>query len=484
MAATAPGRTGLLVRAAAIPAAVRSGLAVLVLAGLGRLLYGGGAIGYDASFALVWGRQIAHGSLPQFKSPVAPTPHPLANIASAPLSLLGDHAFAAVLALSFLSLAALTWFGFELGSRLFHPAVGALFALLLFTRPALVNETLQALIDIPFLALVAAAAAGVVAGARPRYVLVLLLLGGLLRPEGWPLALLYGAYCWRGADTRGRAELVALALAAPVIWFTFDAIVTGDPLYSLHGTQSLAANLDRPVGTHSALVATPQYLRNLLETGVAWLGLAGCLGALWVVHERALGPAAIAGAGLAGFIVLGSAGLPVLTRYLLVPACILALFAAVAALGWLSIGPGEERRWWSYVGVLAGIVLLVTVPVTVDGLRKNRTFLGQRAAVQRQLHALVRSGPGRAAVARCRRVVAPEHRPVPLLAYWLGRKPGAIGQDPAHLRQGDAYFAFTSAVAAQRLSLSSQDQASSAPPPPGFRQVAGNASWRLLEDCP
>jgi hypothetical protein len=66
-----------------------------------RLLHGPGHIGYDAIWALLWGRQLARGEIPDFEAPIAPTPHPLANLVSAPLSLLGyDAAITAVLALS------------------------------------------------------------------------------------------------------------------------------------------------------------------------------------------------------------------------------------------------------------------------------------------------------------------------------------------------------------------------------------------------
>ena len=44
-------------------------------------------------------------------------------------------------------------------------------------------------------------------------------------------------------------------------------------------------------------------------------------------------PAAVAGLGLLAFLVLGATGLPLLSRYLLLPASLLALWCAVAALG-------------------------------------------------------------------------------------------------------------------------------------------------------
>src|SRR3712207_7787316 len=48
---------------------------------------------------------------------------------------------------------------FRSGERTFGPAAGAVFALILLTRPLLVKQALSANVDIPFLALVLGAAA-------------------------------------------------------------------------------------------------------------------------------------------------------------------------------------------------------------------------------------------------------------------------------------------------------------------------------------
>src|SRR4051794_23544763 len=116
-------------RVAAAPI-VRSGAAVqagaivaLFLAALG--LYGRGAPGYDGSYAVLWGTQAASGELPDYVAPFAPTPHPLANLVALALSPLGSSGLAAYVLLVLLGFAALTWFAYLLGARLFAPAVGA-----------------------------------------------------------------------------------------------------------------------------------------------------------------------------------------------------------------------------------------------------------------------------------------------------------------------------------------------------------------------
>jgi hypothetical protein len=457
---------------------------VAVLTGLLRLLYGGGAIGYDASYALAWGREILHGRLPDYGGAIAPTPHPLANLASALLSPLGHGALPAVSLISLVAMAALAWFCFTIGEQLFSWPVGLAFALILLTRPSFVNETGQALIDIPFLALVAAAASAALARRSPLAVLGLLAAAGLLRPEGWPLSLLFLALAWRDLDGRGRSVAVALAVTGPLLWALADISVTGDPLYSLHGTQDLAADLGRARSAHDALVAVPDYLKMLIEAPVAWLGLVGAVLGLLLLYERALAPAAVAGLGLAGFVLLGSVHLPVLTRYLLIPAIVLALLCAVALLGWSALDQrGTARRVWTVAGTVATIALLATLPRSLGHGADARRFLDERRHAQSSLLELIDSPTARAAIDRCGRVGSADGRLAPLLAYSLGLRPGAVGMGPRAAEGGAlAYVTFASAAARRSMSLAVGAPAPPEPPP-GTRAAARNNDWVLYANC-
>jgi hypothetical protein len=51
------------------------------------LAFGPSYLGYDAAWSAVWGAQLAGGHLPAYEIAFAPTPHPLANLVAAPLSL-------------------------------------------------------------------------------------------------------------------------------------------------------------------------------------------------------------------------------------------------------------------------------------------------------------------------------------------------------------------------------------------------------------
>ncbi len=242
--------------------------------------------------------------------------------------------------------------------------VGIVFALIVLTRPLLVGETMQAFVDIPCLGLVLLAAAW--EAERPRRgwpVLVLLGLAGLMRPESWLLAAAYALYVMRGRATRAKLGLAAMAVAAPVLWALCDLAITDDPLFSLHNTQDAAIRIGRPRGLGKALHLTSSYLSEMLGGQVIWCGLAGCLAALYLLYRRALIPVAVLALGLGGFLVLGVMHLPLLRRYLFPAGAVLALFCAVALLGWLLLERGTRaRRGWALAAVAALAVLATSIP--------------------------------------------------------------------------------------------------------------------------
>lgn len=465
------------------PAVVQAG-AVVVLALLARLLYGAGAIGYDASYAALWGSQAAAGVLPDYEAPVGPTPHPLANLVAMPLSFLGDGSLPAHVLLTILAFGALTWFAFLLGTRLFSPAVGGAFALVVFTRPELVHESLLAFVDVPFVALLLAAASVEARDAgRQRTVLALLALAGLLRPEAWPLAALYVLWTWR-RNPGGRRLAVALAAAGPLLWALSDLAVTGDPLYSLHGTRELADLLDRPRGLVSALQAAPRYMREFVGPEVAFVGMAGVLAGIGLLYRGAVAPAAVAGLGLLGFLVIGVAGLPVLARYLLVPSVVLALFCAVACLGWTALERADRvRRPWMVAGaILAGIVAISMVG-TVREIDRTSTFIDARRAVQADLKAVTESAPVGRAIERCARVSVPNYQPLPLLAYWLERSPKRFDLYPAGERREQLVIGYARPDVARVLSLTLRPSIAPGGVPPGSRALFANSSWVARSVC-
>src|SRR3954452_10423980 len=109
--------------------ALRAGLARLApavvasvaVAALMRLAYAPRALNYDARYALLWARDLAHGHAPQYTAPFAPTPHPLQTAIGLLTLPFGDASGEVLIALVLLSFGVLVWLAFRLGEELFSP---------------------------------------------------------------------------------------------------------------------------------------------------------------------------------------------------------------------------------------------------------------------------------------------------------------------------------------------------------------------------
>jgi hypothetical protein len=389
---------------------------VVVLALALLVAYGLPGTGYDAWWSLEWGRELAHGGAPDLTAAWAPTPHPLAIALAVPLSLLGGAAPTVAAILSLLALASVGVTAALLGHRLFGPVAGALAAAILLTRPLLVGAALDTSVDVGFLALVLGAGAVLARGGdqdRRRRALLLLLAAGLLRPEAWALALALAAW-----SRTPRA--LALALAAPLAWTLFDLLATGDPLHSLHGTRDLAQALGRPGSPATALRVAPDHLTAVLGSAVALAGGAAAIAAVWLAPRRAALPLAVLGVGLAGFLALGLAGLPLLYRYTLLPAAALVLLAA-----WGTQAALSTRRTRP-IGVALAVVLLAGLLGARHDLARQADQAHAARAEQRDLAALLDAVAPRLSACGGARVTY--QRPVPEIAYLTGRAPTASGR--------------------------------------------------------
>ena len=454
-----------------------AGAAALAVAGLALLVYGPGALGYDASWALLWGDELWHGRQPGYEAAGAPTPHPLLNAVCVPLAAFGDGAGEVLLALTALAFGWLVVAAYLLGARLFSRPVGAVFAALLLTRATLGGEMAQALVDVPYLALVVSAAA---TEARRRRagapVLAQLALAGLLRPEGWLLAAAYAAYLLPPLGLRARLRTAGIAAAAPAIWLATDLAVTGDPLFSLHTTRDLAETLNRPRDFRAAVETAPQYLESVLGTGVALVGLAGCVVAAVVLYERALLPLAILGLGLLAFMALGVAGLPILTRYLLVPGVVLALFCAVVIAGWSAVARGDAWRTRLAIAAVAGIAgVAAAVPGDLRQHDRFGAFTDGLARAQEDLERAARH-PAVRPHAEALPMWTTDQRAVPLLALWLDRPPGAVSTPAWGPADAPLVFAYTDPRDAYALAIPRRLQP---PLEPGRVLYGGRTTWTV-----
>jgi hypothetical protein len=470
------------------PAVIGSGALALWLA------FGHGFVNYDTLYALVWGRDLAHGRLPDYDVPIAPTPHPLANLAGVLLSPLssatgegraaGATAEAIVVGLAFVALAALGFVVYRLGALWFGPAAGALAAAIILTREPVLSFGARSYVDLPYVALVLAAV--LVEARRPRAgapVLALLAVAGLLRPEAWLFAAAYFAWIARGRSWREVAPLAVLAAAAPLVWVLSDALVTGNPLHSLTGTRESAADLERVTGIQNVPITMPRRIGEILREPVLVGAAGGGIIALMWCREQARLPAAAGFVAVGAFTVLATAGLPMLTRYLILPAAILAIFCGAGALGWLRLaGDDRRRRPWAAFGAVVLVLLAVFLPAQWDRLAALQRSIATQEEIRSDLFTLADDG----LISRdCEPVSVPNHRLVPMLALWLEAPPGEIS---SALRSPPSVGLFVD-PATQRVErmfiLDPRDPVREvATVPAGFDRLGGNASWRVYGRCP
>ena len=470
-----PGRRTLLDAAAAAV------VGLLVFAAFGHAF-----LNYDTFYALVWGDQLVHGEQPDFEVPVAPTQHPLAIAVGALVSPLGDGAEEALLALVILSMGFIAVGLFRLGHELFAWPVGLLAAAIFITRVPPLNFGIRGYVDLPTIALIVWAA--VLEVRRPRRgaaVLVLLGLAGLLRPEAWLLAAAYCLYLAPPLDWGRRLRLVALAAAAPLIWALVDLLVTGDPLWSLHGTSDLAADLDRPRGLDDVPRVMPRRLGEIMRLPELLAATIGFGIALAWFRRRAAVPAAVVVLNGVAFLVLAVGGLSLLGRYLFLAGAMLSLFAALAALGWTALDAGDPRRRpWMLGGLAILATFAVFAPSQAGRLGDLRDDIADRDRVAADLHDLVGEPAAARALDRCGTLFVPNHRPVPNLAYWTGRATEDIPSAAREKPTPDGLFIAPANPEAARLSiLDPRDRSAPAEAPAGYREVARNRSWAMYAGC-
>jgi hypothetical protein len=219
------------VAAAAIAATVAVAVAV----------YGGGFLSSDPANQLVWGRELARLEAPDYSG--GPTPHPLANLVGALLSVLGHHADEALIAIGWIALGGLVWVVWGIARHLFGPAAAAIAVALVLSRGVTALITARTMVDLPFAVVVLAAV--LLELRKPRRgtaVLVLLTVAGLLRPEAWLLAGAYWLWLLPVSDRAGIARTAAIVAVAPVLWALSDLYATGDLLHSLHGPPARATS--------------------------------------------------------------------------------------------------------------------------------------------------------------------------------------------------------------------------------------------------
>lgn len=441
----------------------------------------------DTLFALVWGQQLGRGQTPQYDLPIAPTPHPLATLFGlvvSPLSPGGAEDLA--VAIGYLAVATVAFLVYRLGAEWFGRAAGLLGAALIVTREPVLSNGVRAYVDIPYVALVLAAL--LVETRRRRAgapVLALLGLAGLLRPEAWLFSGLYWLWLWRGGgrDTPRLIRLAALAAAAPALWLLADGLVTGNPLWSLTQTRHTAEALRRVTGIRNVPFTGSRRLGEILREPGLFGAAAGVVLTLACLRDRArVGVAAVI-AALAAFTILATAGLPIVTRYMLLPAALLSPFAGAGVFGWTALERGDRRRRpWLAVAALTALALLAFVPSQLRRLDNTFDSLGRQQTDRDGLVSLVAR---RVISLRCGPVGVPNHRPVPLLALYLHARPGQIVDAQLRTLTFGSFVTPASARVRSDYTLDPHDPRTLvASVPAAFPLISSDRLWRVYRRCP
>jgi hypothetical protein len=478
---------------------------------------------YDTIYALVWGRELAHGMSPDYGAALPPTPHPLADLVGLVTSPFGAAPITVIMIIAYLSLGLIAWLVYRLGSDWFDRPIGAVAALFVLTRAPFLSNGLRAYIDLPFIALCLGALA--VESRRPRAgwpVLALLVPAGLLRPEAWGFAIAYWLWLafdlrrsegslqarevdrplvtllgwelvWRGErSNRELAWLGLLALLGLILWVLFDAITTGNPLYSLTGTQETVETLNRQTGPVDLVLYGPRRLGEVMQ----WPGMIGGFGGLvlgfFLLRRRsALGIAAVVLALLA-FAFLAAAGLAIIARYTMLAGAILSIFFALALLGWRLLDRGDPWRFrWQLFAGLVLVMVILWIPNQWNLDSQVNTDLSNQGKIEGDLTDLVNAG---AFSPLCGPIEVPNHRAIPRLAFGLKVKPTEIvsaseaissPEEKAKLAEAGYYVAPTSEFVIHNFILDPGDPTRvSLTPPKGFHEkVAANESWKVYSRC-
>jgi hypothetical protein len=418
--------------------------------------------GYDPYGWLIWGYQTLHlhldlGGAPSWK--------PLPLLFTVPYSLFGHYA----LWMWMVTAEAAAFAGSIFAGRIAYRVVNsdpdgryrraAIFAAIfagigMYGIQDNINGTLDSYLHYvlsvqsdPMIVTIVLAAIDFHMGKHRRWVMAMLLLAGLGRPEVWPILGLYGLWCWIKRPDM-RLFLIVCAFLLIFLWFGVPTITNGRPLVA----GDLAQGSPRELHENKIIGTIDRFKTlNLWPVWVLALAAVAWAGYLWR-RGRATATATLTAAertdrenqllvlGLAAGIVIWIVvemafalhGWPAVPRYIFEPAVVAILLAGIG-FGWLLRELPSRLRLptWSGVGV-AVLLALALVPGALSRTRnEHKDIRHERLRTQQinQLSAIIHRLGGRQAVLRCGRPVTNVEF-VSILGWLTGQNDGKIGHRP------------------------------------------------------
>jgi hypothetical protein len=468
-------------------------LAILAAAAASPLIVRA-APGYDPWTWLLWGRELASGTLSTADGPAF---KPLPVAVCALLAPLGSAAPVVWVVLVRAAAGAALVLAYRLARDLDQPRRGQ--------TPSRVGRGLLA----GGLAVVGVALAGgfaletsrggeaplVITGAlgaiacwragRLRAALALAGACALLRVEAWPFVALAGVAAWR-RDPALRAPLAVLAVLVPAAWFVPEWLGSGDVLRS--GSRARIPNPGQPALADVPALASLWAAAKLLLVPL-WIGVVLALreprGTAAAAGGGAPAPgggarllAAVGGAWVLLVAAMAQAGFSGEPRYALPGVALLAVAGAAGLARALAREETTDRaqpdrsspRWRLALGATAAAAVLSAAPALAE-LRDVRDAQAHQWALARDLDAAVRAAGGREEVLACGRPYVGRYRG-PLMAYALDVTKRTVEPDAAPHAPGVVFRA--------RLTAASAPAPAAGPP---FRAAARAGEWEVLRSC-
>src|SRR4029077_5377908 len=300
-------------------------------------------------------------------------------------------------------------------------------------------------------------------------------------------------------NARRSAELLAIALSAPILWALVDAIVTGSPTYSLHSTAGLAAELERTQGLTNVVASVWTYGVRIDKLPVLLGGVIGVPLAVWLKPPQTRAPLGAFVVLLAAYLLEGAAGASVIDRYLLGAATLLLLFCAVTGAAWAMLEPGSALLGVWRVGAIALVAFGVSSAASTVSLTSLRTTLAYHDDFHNGLATALRNPTVRRELRHCPLLSLPNNKLIPDARWILNTvsQKNIVARSErradvehhkrslANRLQGGsvAVFPLGAAVFFEAI-VDVGDNPHDQVPPPGYRRIYTSRYYAVYANCP
>lgn len=337
---------------------------------------------------LVWGREVTELRL---DTTSAGSWKPLPVLFTAVFAPLGSWAPELWLVTARTGALLALFFAYRLAARFAGPVAGTLAVVALVFVNSSIRYTTSGTSEL----LVVGLALGAVhfhLDGRPRAALVLAVLASLGRPEAWPFLGGYAAIRWR-AGPEDRKLIMGSLLLVPLLWFGGDWLGSGNPTEGGATARSgLGQDPFAVLGRAGALLVPPAWVAAGVTVVVAWRRR----------DRELLGVILLAVAWFVLVVVMNAVGYAGLRRFMLVPAALVVVVAAVGA-GWVVHKP---RQRWTQALVLAALVAVSAPFISMrPSFRMQVDMARDRDLQQRELVRAVGQLPRADALRACGRLV-------------------------------------------------------------------------------